>query len=261
MIKKGDRYPQRLARNGVDLQMLARGERPIWLKPEAAGAIKKAWLDENVKMTATTTLESDARWFDLEIILPNDFTGSPEDGWTNGTLDLGLDYTTDLAEWETIDWITTPGTTVEDLLDGRKKHFARASVPVYWVATMDDLRLSSNRQGKSITAVSLMETPLSLANFPYEMPADAAQLQTDLRAIGLDDSTVSVTTAALTVVVRNHVSGGTTVMVVTMSGADVTGVAFTGHRRSRYRGIPTPCLPTEPLFKTTSGTPARTGRW
>lgn len=238
MIKKGTRYPQRLARNGVDLQMLARGARPIWLKPEVARAIKKSWLDENVKMTAKTTLESDAMWFDLEIILPDDFTGSPETGWTNGTLDLGLDYTTNLDAWETIDWITTPGTSVEDLMDGTKRHFARASVPVFWIETMVDLRISSNRQGKSITAIHLLETTLALANYPYEMPADAAQLQTDLRALGLDDSTVSVTTAPLTVQVKNHTSGGTPVMSVTMDGADVTAVGFFGDSPLDLPGYP-----------------------
>lgn len=228
MIKRGTRYPERLARNGADLQLLFRGSRTIWVSQATARAAKKAWLDENVFMTATTTTDSTAQWFDLEIVLPGDFSGSPEAGWTNGTIELGLYYTLDLTTWETVDWITTPGTSVETLGDGRKKHFARCSVPVQWLETLVDFVLTCDREGKSITAITVLHTDVSLSGFPYAMPADASRLQADLRSAGFTGATVTSSSAPITVFARDFQPSGGHLLTATMSGSNVTGMAEFG---------------------------------
>jgi hypothetical protein len=228
MIKKGTRYPHRLARNGADLQLLFRGARPIWVSQATARTAKKAWLDEHVFLTASTTADSTARWFDLEIVMPDDFTGSPEDGWTNGTIELGLIYTLDLTNRQVVDWITTPGSSVEDLGDGGKRHYARCTVPVQWLQTLVDFTLTCDRQGKSITSISLLRSAVSLSGFPYAMPADASRLQTDLRAAGFTGATVTSTSAAVTVSVRNYTATSAHVLTATMSGSNVTAMAEFG---------------------------------
>ncbi len=227
MIKRGTRYPSRLASNGRDLNLLLRGARPIWVSPAAAHAAKKAWLTENVFLVASTPEDSTARWFDLEIVIPDDFTGSPEDGWSNGTIELGLVYTLDLVTREVVDWITLPGSSVEDLGDGRKKHFARCTVPVQWLETLVDFTLVCDRQGKDITAITVLGTSLSL-DFPYAMPADASRLAGDLALAGFAGATVTSTPAAITATARNHAPGGGHVLIVTMSGSDVTEVSDFG---------------------------------
>jgi len=228
MILKGSRYPSRLAKGDRDLGLLLRGSRPIWVAAELARRAKKAWLDENVFMTAQTTDDSTAKWFDLEVILPGDFTGSPETGWSNGTIDLGLDYTLDLTTWETVDWITTPGTSVETLGDGRKKHFARCSIPVQWLETLVDFTLTCDREGKSITSITLLHTAVSLSGFPYAMPGDASRLQADLRTAGFTGATVTSSSAPITVFARNFQAGGGHNLTATMSGSNVTGMSEFG---------------------------------
>jgi len=225
MIRKGSRYPRRLSRDGRDLEMLIRGEWVVWIAPDTVKAISQEWLDENVKITSSVSNDSTARWFELEIVMPDDFTGSPEDGWSNGTINLALDYTTDLSTWETIDWVSTPGTTPESADTGKTRYFARASVPVMWFEVMLDLQIGSNRSGQSITEIHLFDTLISLPNYPYAMPADAAALEADLIAEGFTGATVSVTSAALSVTVRNHLSSGAFPYDVTMSGSSVTAVA------------------------------------
>jgi hypothetical protein len=187
-------------------------------------AIRKAWLEENVFTSATTTEDSVARWFDLEIIMPDDFTGSPEIGWSNGTINLALDYTTDLTTWETVDWITTPGTSVEDLGDGRNKHFARCAVPVQWLETLVDFVLTCDREGKEITSIKVLGSDVSLSGFPYAMPADASRLQADLRTAGFTGATVTTSSAPISVFARDYQFSGWHLLTATMSGSNVTAM-------------------------------------
>lgn len=229
MIHKGDRYPRKIHNGGREVHWLTKGVRTIYMSPAAARAASKAWLDANVATNAVTVMDTDAYWFELEIILPGDFTGNPVDGWTNGTISLGLFYSNNLTAWVSGGWIAAPGKTTETLGDGRKKWFARYEpTPIWWNDVMIDLTLTSDRYGKAITAISVLGSAVSLPNFPYDMPAEAAQLQTDLRAAGFTGALVSSVSGSLVAKVKNHLPDGTRTLAVTMSGTNVTAVAEIG---------------------------------
>lgn len=229
MIHKGSRYPRKISKGGREVHWLTKGGRTIYMSPAAAKVASKAWLDANVVTTAVTVMDTDGYWFELEVTLPGDFTGNPTDGWTNGTITLGLQWSSDLTTWVSGGWIAAPGKTTETLGDGRKKWFARyETTPIWWVDVMIDLTLTSDRYGKGITAVEVLGSSVSLPNFPYDMPADAAQLQTDLRAAGFTGALVSSVSGSLVAKAKDHISSGTKTLAVTMSGTNVTAVAEIG---------------------------------
>jgi hypothetical protein len=232
MIHVGNRYPARLFRGDRRIHLLCKGGRPIYVSNEAAKAGAKAWLDANVTHRVVMVDDSNGYWFDLEVILPPDFAGNPTDGWSNGTIHLGMFWSDDLVSWNAAGdgWAFSPGKeTPETMANGWKKWFVRCiSVPVWWKSMLIDLTAVSNRYGKAITGLTIYRTPVSLPNYPYDMPGEAAQLQTDLRAAGYAGATVSSVSAPLTVQVRNHTSNGAAVLAVTQSGTNVTAVADNG---------------------------------
>lgn len=229
MIHRGNRYPRGLHRGSRKQHVLCQGGRTIYLSPEAARAATKAWLDANVVHDVVIVDDATAKWFELEITLPGNFSGNPADGWTDGTIHLGLFWSETLTSWVSGGWIAAPGKTTVTLGDGREKHFARyATTPLWWMEVMIDLTAVSTRYGKSITGLTIYRTAVSLPNYPYDMPGEASQLQTDLRAAGYTNATVSSVSAALTAGIKNHTAGGAYTLTVTQSGTDVTDVAYQG---------------------------------
>lgn len=170
---------------------------------------------------------SEADWFEFGFTAAEPLTGNATDGWTDALREISwkIEASEDLTTWVTDEMIDCTTTAIANL-DGTFTYWARRVVPLVWNDVMIDLTLSSNRYGKSITAIDIFRTPVSLPGYPYAMPAQAATLQADLRAAGYTGATVTSTSAALTTLVKNHLSTGTTGMVVTMSGASVTGVRF-----------------------------------
>lgn len=239
MIKKGARTPRKIHKGGREVHWLTKGGRTIYMSPTAARLATKAWLDANVVVTPVTVMDSEAFWFEVEVTLPGDFSGNPVDGWTNGTISLGLYWSEDLATWVDGGWIAAPGKTTETLGDGRKKHFARYEpTPIWWEDVMVDLTIESDRYGKSITAISVLGTAVSLPNYPYDMPSEAAQLQTDLRSAGYTGTVVSSVSGSLVAQARNYLSDGARKLVVTMSGSNVTAVAEIGGSTISLPGYP-----------------------
>jgi len=97
-----------------------------------------------------------------------------------------------------------------------------------WQEIMIDLTATSARYGKSITGLTIYGAPVSLPNYPYDMPSEAAQLQTDLRANGYPGAIVSSIAAPLSVGVRNCTPGLAKILPVTLSGSSVTAVMDDG---------------------------------
>ena len=238
MIVKGSRYPRKIFKGTREVHWLLKGNRTIYVSPTAAKAATKAWLDANVVMNVVMVNDSDAYWFDLEVILPPSFVGNPTDGWT-GTVaagypdaTLGLFRSETLTSWSEagIGWGFKPGSeTPETMANGWKKWFVRCmDVPVWWNDVMIDLTVTCDRYGKSITGMTIYQTPVSLPNFPYDMPGESAQLQTDLRAAGYTGAVVSSVAKSLSVGVKNHLSDGTKTLYPTLSGTNVTAVVDNG---------------------------------
>lgn len=212
--------------------------RPIYVSPEAAKAGTEAWLTANVSLTPVMVNDSDAYFFELEVVLPPSFTGNPTDGWTGTVADgyqpatLGLFRSETLTTWSAagVGWDFSPGReTPETMANGWKKWFVRCvDVPVWWNSVMIDLTVDCDRYGKSLTGLSIYGSPVSLPHFPYAMPSQAATLQADLRAAGYTGAVVSNVSKSLTVGIKNHQPTGATKLDVTMSGTNVTAVKDAG---------------------------------
>lgn len=174
--------------------------------------------------------ETDAVWFEVGWVSVGTLDGNAEDGWEDpdGYCRIKPIHSTDLVTWNHGMFVDSPVEPVEDIGGGNFVYWARAIVPKVWKSVMCDFTIGSARQGKTIEEISIFNSVISLPHYPYAMPADAATLQADLRAEGYDDATVTVTAAALSVDIRNYTSGGRFLADVTMSGTNVTGVAFSG---------------------------------
>lgn len=239
MIKKGSRYPARIMKGSRAVDVLMKGNRPIWMSPAVQKAVIKQWLDANATTICHTVRETDAHWFEIEVILPATFSGNPADGWTGPMIDgylditLGLHWSSDLLSWTgaCAGWTDAPGTWPEEIGSTLKRWRARYEVPIWWEDVMVDMSATSDRHGKSITEISVFNSVLPL-NYPYT-PAEIADgtLQADLRNSSLGDipgATVTVTTGALSATGKWHTQGGAKQLVVTMSGTNVTSVTYQG---------------------------------
>jgi len=167
-----------------------------------------------------------AEWFECGFLSPsNDLLGSAADGWTDaeGYLLFRMERSDDLINWDH-DWTDAPGSPEGPDANGDYKYWARSDYPSVWKYVTIDLTLTTDRAAKSITDLVLFGATISLPNYPYAMPADAAQLQTDLRAAGYTGATVSSVAAPLSVVVTNHLETDNVNFPVTLSGSDVTDV-------------------------------------
>lgn len=167
----------------------------------------------------------EATWFEFAWSSNELLTGTAATGWTDarGLVTVTPKVSEDLATW-TSQVIDAPGSP-ELQGDGSYLYWVRGTVPLYWEQTLCDFTLASNRYGKSVTSISLLGVAISLPGYPYALPAQKAALQADLRTAGYAGATVTSSTAAISVQVRNHISTGTATLQVTMSGANVTAVA------------------------------------
>jgi len=232
MIHVGNRIPQRLHRGARKIHLLCKGGRPVYLSPEVRAFVLRDWLAANVTTTASTLADETAFWFDLEILLPAEFTGSPEVGWSRpaGDIRLGVFWSDNLVVWSAagVGWSAAPGTWPQLQPDGRNLWRARAATPIWWQQVLVDYVATSDRYGKSIQAITIARAPVSLPGFPYAMPADAARLQADLRATGYPGAVVSSVSRPISVSISNHTPDGAAVMRPTMVGSNVTSVTCNG---------------------------------
>lgn len=170
--------------------------------------------------------DTDQKVFEVGFAIDHEMTGNAATGWTDSGnyLKFEIQQSDDLITWNMGRFIPAP-VPVVDLGGGSYQYWSRCVVPIKWQETLIDFRASSTRYGKEITALGILGVDVYLPNFPYAMPADAAQLQTDLRANGYPDSVVTAdTTTPLSAEGRNYQPGGANVLHFVMSGTNVTGV-------------------------------------
>ena len=170
--------------------------------------------------------DTDQQVFEVGFAIDHEMSGNAATGWTDAGnyLKIEIQQSYDLVTWNMGRFIPAPVPVVA-LGGGNYQYWSRCVVPIKWVETLIDFRASSTRYGKSITALEILGTDVSLPNFPYAMPDDAAQLQTDLRANGYPDSVVTVDTATpISAEGRNYTAGSAPVLYFIMSGANVTEV-------------------------------------
>jgi hypothetical protein len=235
MIKVGNRYPRKLKHGERPVDILFRGETPIWVAPAVQHQVLQMWIDANVSTVALSVDDAAGRWLEIEITLPSGWSGNANDGYSGPlisgypSMTLGLFYSQDLTAWSSGWWVDSPVNASETLGDGRQRFYARyEAVPTWWYEVLVDLVIESRRYGKSITEMTVKHDPISLPNFPYLMPDDASVLQTDLRATGYPDATVTTETFPYSCEVFNHTDGGRFPLTATVVSGEVTAMNFRG---------------------------------
>jgi len=143
---------------------------------------------------AVTVDDSANIFFELHFLVDCVLDGSVEAGFTHpddARLGFTVERSEDLQTWVT-DMVTSG--TVEDQLDGTWLYKARSPVLVNSVTKTGRLVLDlpkPNPLANPLTGITLGDVALSLPNFPYDMPADAAVLEADLVAAGYAGATVT----------------------------------------------------------------------
>lgn len=135
-------------------------------------------------------------WHEVGFLSPtNTLIGNAADGWTDptGHLLFRFERSDDLQTWDH-DLISAPGSP-EAVGDGDYVYWARSKYPIDSdIKTGHIWQESTAARGDSrnnpFTSITLAGAVQDLPNYPYTMPTDAAQLQTDLRAAGWDGATV-----------------------------------------------------------------------
>jgi hypothetical protein len=174
--------------------------------------------------------DADGKWFEFGFLSAHDLDGNATDGFTDPANYIRLipENSDDLMTWNEGNFIPCPTGAVVDNLDGTYWYWARSTWPQTLNSVMLDMDLRSTRGGKTITALTLFNSSISLPNFPYAVETSMAQLQTDLRAAGYTDAIASYTSAPYTAEVRRHYLADGMYYVqnldVTHDGASVTAV-------------------------------------
>jgi hypothetical protein len=230
MLKRGTRTCTRLYRGSTQKRLLVRGSRAVFRDPDYTLP----------PLAVEMVTDTDAQWMEVSFISPSTLTGNATDGWTwsNGqhALALSLETSGNLIIWETGDVEDAAGSPAT--VTGGYEYKARALVPRIWNTVMIDIDVASTRGGKDITGLDVFGSAVTLPNFPYAMPADAATLEADLVAEGYTGATVTTTAAPWTVSIRNHTAANTQIMPVTHSGETVTAVAPLGGSTISLPGYP-----------------------
>ncbi len=140
------------------------------------------------------------RWFQVTFGSEIELTGSAADGWTDlsGQYGIRVQRSFDLQTWDH-DLIEAPGYPIDNE-DGTWTYAARSKYPIESDIKSGHAWLESggypnvgDARNNPFTSVILAGEVQDLPNYPYTMPGDAAQLQTDLRAVGWTGATVVAT--------------------------------------------------------------------
>jgi hypothetical protein len=179
-------------------------------------------------MTLRLVEDDVAMWPEVGFMTPFLIPGNAADGWTDpgGNLAFRIERSEDLVSWDH-DLIDAPGSPVDNG-DGTYTYWARSLQPRIWKYVTIDVALTSARHAKSITAIKLFGSTITLPNYPYAMPGDASVLQADLLAAGYPGATVSSVPHAMTVEAYDYSDAGRKEMPITLVGADVTDVKDSG---------------------------------
>ena len=185
---------------------------------------KRRWMPPFLECYLTR--DSVANWMDVSFVSGFQWSGSAATHWTDptGTFRMWLESSFDLRVWRRGEFSDLG---VFPHADGWE-YRARNATPNYYQDVMVDIHIRSDRYGKTIEALDLLTVPISLPNYPYSIPDDLAQLQTDLRAAGLDGATVTHTTAVPYARIRHHHPEGAYTLQYVKSGSDITSVSDHG---------------------------------
>jgi hypothetical protein len=169
--------------------------------------------------------DEEGDWFEVGFKMDSALNGNGSAGFTDpgNYFKIEIEQSEDLVNWNMGRFIPA-AVPVVDVGGGIFEYWSRCTIPRLWKYVTLDERATSNRYGKSITAIHLFGDLIALPGYPYAMPSATATLQAHLIAAGYTGATVANTSAALSVGIKNHTIDGNLTLPVTLSGTNVTMV-------------------------------------
>lgn len=143
------------------------------------------------------------KYFEFGIRLNGLMDGSPETGWTDadGYFTMIPEYSTDLINWQLGKFTTPPTDAITAHGGGKFTYWHRAiNLVDSSIKTGVLVFRSQDSRNNPLTSIVLAGVAVSLPNYPYSLPASAAQLQADLIAAGRVGATVTSTATGFWVV-------------------------------------------------------------
>ena len=143
--------------------------------------------------------EAAAKWYEVGFLSPELLDGNAQTGWIyrSGRVHVWLEWSDDLIHWSTGKYVDAPGSP--EVIKGGILYSARSIYSQDSVVKTGHMWCESSSvyggdtRNNPFTSLTLNNVVQSLPNFPYTMPTGAAQMQTDLRALGWTDVTVVAT--------------------------------------------------------------------
>lgn len=142
-----------------------------------------------------TVEDGGRKYFEFGFVSQDLLAGNPATGWTDpmGFVNLFVQWSDNLANWAVGKFLEAPVPVVA--VGDAYEYWVRAINPIDAISkTGTALIASNNGNGDSrnnpFTGITIAGAAVALPNFPYTMPGDASQMQTDLRAAGYAGATV-----------------------------------------------------------------------
>ncbi len=186
--------------HGCSVTLHYRAEGGVFSSHPAATYAPAPWVPKLfTRISAATGSHGAEKWFDVGFDSPELFSGSAAAGWAGVASTLEMLWSNDLKVWLGGQFSDCSGSPSANG-DGTWRYWMRAVFPEDSAASTAVLNVTSSAgtwgdsRNNPITALTLNGAAQSLAHFPYTLPGDAAQLQTDLRALGWTGATVSAST-------------------------------------------------------------------
>ena len=147
-------------------------------------------------MEVRITDDGTQKWFEAGFMADTLLTGSAATGWTgpDGILRIDLLRSENLLSWTTGDFSDCSGSPTDNG-DGTYTYWSRSKYPndsksKTGVMVARGIPGFEDSRNQPFTGIEFQGVTLSLPNYPYQMPGDAAMLQADLVAAGYPGATV-----------------------------------------------------------------------
>jgi hypothetical protein len=134
------------------------------------------------------------KWFEVGFQTPNLLSGDATRGWVDlsGRITLAMLWSDDLTSWRTQQFIDVTGSPTA--VSGGYEYWVRSILPQDSEISTGGISAGASGyedvRNQPFTSLVINSVVQALPNFPYQMPGDAAQMQTDLRALGWTGATV-----------------------------------------------------------------------
>ena len=172
----------------------------VTLRYEARGGFVFEWTQATssqqtgYRITTTTT----DRWWEVSFVGPTGMTGSAATGYFDAATQsyYALQWSEDLIHWDLGKFTDCAGSPTS-IGGGLSRYWCRSIYSLDSKVKTGHMwceSIAGDTRNNPFTSLTINNVVQSLANFPYTMPGGAAQMQTDIRALGWTGATVVATT-------------------------------------------------------------------